>query len=381
MRKKNGVTAVVAALVLVASVVESPASAETPGPSARADHRPGDHHNRTDQNGGDQNGGGANGGGTGDGRNGGGGGGGAGGGGGGDGSQVKKGPDAGQFADIRQAPPRRQPQRGRRASRGSFTSPCGRNQDQHHNPDNFIVAPGVSNGAHHIHDYVGNKSTDGFSTDDSLAAAGTTCSNGDKSAYFWPVMRQRGRRDGSGQAAQSQADGNVGRVVLPASARMQFLGNARDSVVPMPRFMRVITGDAKAATNGGANARAQWTCTGFTDRAFTDKYPLCPGGSRVTRILDFPSCWDGRNTDSANHRTHVVFPDAASGSCPQGTKAVPQLRMTLTYDLPARPLAFAVDTFPEQGHDPVTDHADFENAMPDALMRRAASCINSGRNC
>ncbi|MFC4907752.1 DUF1996 domain-containing protein [Actinomadura gamaensis] len=398
MRKKKAVLAVSSALVLVAGA-EYPALADTPGPSGT----PNDHHQHRGRQGADQqggrNGGAQNGGQTGGqnggqnggqagGQGGGGKNGGQGGGqgrggqnGGGGGQQVKPGPDAGQFADIRQAPPRRQPAPGKRASRGSFTSPCGRNQNQHHNPDNFIVAPGVSNGAHHIHDYVGNKSTDGFSTDDSLAAAGTTCTNGDKSAYYWPVMRLRGQRDGSGQAAQSQADGNVGRVVLPASARMQFLGNARGGVVPMPRFMRAITGDAKAASNGGANAHAQWTCTGFTDRAFTDKYPLCPGGSRVTRVLDFPSCWDGRNTDSANHRTHIVFPDPASGACPQGTKAVPQLRMTLTYDLPARPLAFAVDTFPEEGHDPVTDHADFENVMSADLMRRAAACINSGRNC
>lgn len=294
--------------------------------------------------------------------------------------QVKQGPDRGDFVDIRRAPRKAQPRRSGNASRGSFTSRCGTNQNGHHNPDNFIVAPGVSNGAHHIHDYVGNLSTDGFSTDESLAAAGTTCAGGDRSAYFWPVMRVRAQRDDSDQARQSEADGNVGRVVTPASARMRFLGNARGKVTPMPPFLRVITGDAKAGTNGTANARAQWTCTGFADRALTDKYPLCPRGSRVTRVLDFPSCWDGRNTDSANHRDHIVFP-GRSGACPAGTRAVPQLRMTLTYDLPNRAGAFAVDTFPEQGHDPVTDHADFENVMPGGLMRRAAACVNSGRAC
>ena len=96
------------------------------------------------------------------------------------------GPFPDNFIDIRQVP------RGTnlvRAGRGSFIAQCGRNQNGHHNPDNFIVAPGVSNGAHHVHDYVGNLSTDGFSTDQSLAAAGTTCRFGDKSPYFWPVLR------------------------------------------------------------------------------------------------------------------------------------------------------------------------------------------------
>ncbi|MFI6516621.1 DUF1996 domain-containing protein [Spirillospora sp. NPDC050679] len=294
--------------------------------------------------------------------------------------QVKEGPVRDDFVDIRQAPRKPRVRQGRNASRGSFTSRCGTNRNGHHNPDNFIVAPGVQNGAHHIHDYVGNLSTDGFSTDESLAAAGTTCAQGDRSTYFWPVMRVRGQRDATDGAEQSERDGNVGRIVTPATASMAFLGNPRGKVTAMPRFLRVITGDAKAGTNGTANARAQWTCSGFGDRALTDKYPVCPGGSRVTRVLEFPSCWDGRNTDSANHRTHIVFPDR-SGNCPAGTRAVPKLQMTLTYNLPNRPLAFAVDSFPEQGHAPVTDHADFENVMPDGLMRRAVGCINGGRAC
>jgi hypothetical protein len=154
----------------------------------------------------------------------------------------------------------------------------------------------------------------------------------------------------------------------------------------MPRFMRVITGDAKATTNGPANAHASWTCTGFENRRLTDKYPLCPRGSQVTRILEFPSCWDGRNTDSANHRTHVVFPDRR-GACPSGTRAVPQLRMRITYaiNLNRQQLnqgrVYTLDSFPEQLHNPVTDHGDFVNVMSNGLMRHAAFCINRGRRC
>ncbi|WP_081639814.1 DUF1996 domain-containing protein [Actinomadura flavalba] len=295
-------------------------------------------------------------------------------------NQVMEGPPPTDFAPIRQAPRRPEPRVRRGGSRGSFTSRCGRNENGHHNPDNFIVAPGVANGAHHIHDYVGNLSTDGFSTDESLDAAGTTCARGDKSTYFWPVMRVRDQRDDSDAARQSEADGNVGRIVTPTLARMRFTGNPRSRVTAMPRFLRLITGDAKSGTNGAANARARWTCSGAGDRAFTDRYPLCPRGAQVRRVLEFPSCWDGRNTDSADHRSHVVFP-ARDGACPGGTRAVPRLVMTLGYRLPARPAAFAVDSFPEQGHAPVTDHADFANLMPDALMRQVVTCINQGRSC
>ncbi|MFE7121293.1 DUF1996 domain-containing protein [Streptomyces sp. NPDC057654] len=288
------------------------------------------------------------------------------------------GPAASDFVDIRGVSPEARAPRDQRAapsaSTGSFTSRCGRNEEGHRNPDNFIVTPGVRNGAHHLHDYVGNRSTDALSTDASLSAAGTTCDRGDKSTYFWPVLRDVTRGGDSGQ------DGNIGRVLTPASVSLTFRGSPAAKVTAMPKALRTITGDAKAFTNGTANARAQWTCTGFTDRVLTDKYPLCPRGSQVVRQLDFPSCWDGQNTDSANHRTHLTFPDKTTGRCQSGFKAVPQLRMTLAYKVPPGP-NFAVDSFPEQLRKPVTDHADFANFMPGALMDSVVRCINSGRRC
>ncbi|HET9140514.1 DUF1996 domain-containing protein [Actinophytocola sp.] len=265
----------------------------------------------------------------------------------------------------------------RSGSRGTFTSRCGTNANGHRNSDNHIAAPGVVNGAHHQHDYVGNEDTDNQSTPESLSAAGTTCTNGDKSTYFWPVIRVRDR-DGGGAGDDAPNPHNIGEIIAPASANLTFHGNPVSKVVAMPQFIKVLTGNAKAAIQNGANANAKWTCSGFQNR-FTDKYPLCPRGSRLMRVADFPSCWDGQNVDSANHRTHIVFPDK-TGACPAGTKAVPQLRITLTYNLP-RGRIFAVDAFPEVQHNPTTDHNDFQNVMPEALMNQAVTCINSGRRC
>jgi hypothetical protein len=285
------------------------------------------------------------------------------------------GPFPGDFINIRRVRPSNADARPRRgASTGTFVSACGRNENQHNNPANFIVAPGNANGAHHLHDYVGNVSADGNSTNESLAAAGTTCRQGDLSSYYWPVIRVRTR----GSGADETNPHNVGAVQRPASVTLQFRGNARGKVVAAPEFLRLVTGDAKAATNGPAAANAKWGCTRFANR-FTTKYPLCPRGSQLSRTLDFPSCWDGVNTDSANHRTHVLFPDR-SGTCPAGTKAIPQLRMTLTYRVPQGKV-FAVDAFPEQLHNPITDHGDFVNVMPTALMDKVVNCVNTGRRC
>ncbi|MBZ4017205.1 DUF1996 domain-containing protein [Streptomyces purpurogeneiscleroticus] len=288
------------------------------------------------------------------------------------------GPSPDDFADILSVQPNaQQPPQGDGASTGTFVSECGTNQEGHFNSDNVIVTPGVSNGAHHTHDYVGNESTDAFSTDESLAASGTTCGNGDLSTYYWPVLRVL---DGTSEHKPGAGhDGNVGSVLTPSDVQLTFSGSQAGDVTAMPRFLRIITGDAKAFTNGPANANASWSCVGFEDRQLKDKYPICPDGADVVRTFNFQSCWDGQNTDSANHRTHVAFAQE-DGSCPAGFRAIPQLQEKITYDVPAGE-QFAVDSFPEQLHKPVTDHGDFINVMPEQLMNEAVDCINSGRDC
>jgi hypothetical protein len=481
------------------------------------------------------------------------------------------------FVDITTVAPNvKAPRNQRGASTGTFTVDCGENQNGHFNPDNFIAQPGIKNGAQHLHDYVGNLTTNADSTNESLLAGGTTCKNGDQSAYFWPVVRidrgdgaaattttaaggsatdgqsattttspaapatgevdcpdvvsqlptvpdqamaevtdnvnqldqqvaeanQRlvstqgqgganfvqnailgplrdkrtavinriataiGRftqkppldtgglagctvatsgRKGGGRGIQgsggSQGKGggkggnggatttttpaagttttapastssaadsttsttsaaastttlagpsgadqevgiNDGTIIEPESAAITFRGSPVSKVTAMPQFLRALSGDAKPAINGTANARAAWTCTGH-ENTILAKYPICPAGTKVERIHDFPSCWDGKNIDSANHRTHIVFPDA-NGRCQNGFKAVPQLRITLVYDIPLdvqQNGEYKVDSFAEEHHDPLSDHDDFGNVMSQRLMWRLVNCINTGRIC
>ncbi|MFE6401375.1 DUF1996 domain-containing protein [Streptomyces alboflavus] len=297
--------------------------------------------------------------------------------------QAGNGPEAGDFVDIKSVRPNVQkPRTQRGASRGTFTTNCGTNENGKFNPDNVIVAPGVSNGAHHMHDYVGNQETDAFSGDDDLANGDTSCRNrGDKSTYYWPVLRlQNGNDENDADADGGGRDKNVGEIQTPDQVTLKFVGSPVGKVTAMPRFLRIITGDAKAFTNGDANANASWSCTGFENRQLKDKYPICPRGSKVVRTFNFQSCWDGQNTDSANHRTHVAFADQRSGRCPQGFRAIPQLVQRVVYDVPPGP-GFAVDSFPEQLHKPITDHGDFINVFDERLMQRVAKCINGNRRC
>ncbi|GBP99354.1 DUF1996 domain-containing protein [Streptomyces spongiicola] len=309
--------------------------------------------------------------------------------GGGGGGQAGNGPVQADFVDIKSVKPNAGDPRNRRGvSRGVFKTSCGVNENGKFNPDNVIVAPGVANGAHHMHDYIGNQANDAFASDDDLAAGETTCVNqGDRSSYFWPVLRlQNGQQEDDADADGGGKDQNVGEIQTPSQVTMDFVGNPRSKVTAMPRLLRIITGDAKAFVNGDANANASWSCTGFENRQLKDKYPICPQGSQVVRTFKFQSCWDGQNTDSANHRTHVAFAQA-NGACPNGFRAIPQLVQRIVYDVPppvfggANPSVFAVDSFPEQLHKPITDHGDFINVFDENLMEELVSCINEGREC
>lgn len=257
-----------------------------------------------------------------------------------DGNQAR-GPVPEDFVDIRSVRPNvRAARTQRNGSRGTFSVDCGRNERRIFNSDNVIVTPGVDNGAQHTHDYVGNVSTDNQSTNESLLAANTTCRNGDKSTRYWPVLRALGQEEFDADQRGGGLDLNVGKILTPVSVQITFKGNPTSKVVPAPQFLRIITGNARV---GGVDPNAGWTCTGFENRQLTDKYPLCPRGSRVVRVFDFQSCWDGANIDSANHRTHVAFP--------------------------------------QELHKPITDHSDFINVMSEQQMRQVVDCINSGRRC
>ncbi|MFJ3947922.1 DUF1996 domain-containing protein [Streptomyces griseoaurantiacus] len=308
------------------------------------------------------------------------------------GGENGNGPEATDFVDIRTVRPNvnRAPEARSGASRGSFSVDCGVNENKNYNTDNVIVAPGVTNGAHHTHDYVGNQDVNAFSNNDTFAAAGTSCdAKGDKSSYYWPVMRVQ---DGTQEFDQNNdgggKEGNVGKILTAKQAEIKYVGSPTSKVVGMPKFLRIITGDAKAFTNGTANANAHFSCTGFEDKVqLTDKYPICPKGSDVVRSFAFQSCWDGQNTDSANHRSHVAFADA-NGNCAGGFKAIPQLTMRLVYSVPTPVIAngqvknaYAVDGFPEQLHKPINDHDDFISVMDQNLMNQVVDCLNKGRNC
>ncbi|KAK8065557.1 hypothetical protein PG997_012304 [Apiospora hydei] len=73
-------------------------------------------------------------------------------------------------------------------------------------------------------------------------------------------------------------------------------------------------------------------CTGSDIPGFP-KQP-CGGGWRVT--VTFPSCWDGKNTDSPDHKSHIAYPNGAfemGSACPSTHPVkIPQVMYEIIFD-------------------------------------------------
>jgi hypothetical protein len=74
-------------------------------------------------------------------------------------------------------------------------------------------------------------------------------------------------------------------------------------------------------------------CTG----ADTTSLPngMCHGGIRST--ITFPTCWDGKNLDSPDHKAHVSYPETgtfeSTGVCPASHPVrLPQLMYEVMWD-------------------------------------------------
>lgn len=79
-------------------------------------------------------------------------------------------------------------------------------------------------------------------------------------------------------------------------------------------------------------------CTGKDTIGFP-KAP-CGGGWRVTVI--FPTCWDGKSTDSPDHKQHVAYPSTGTfesgGACPATHPVkIPQVMYEIMFDVCSYP--------------------------------------------
>lgn len=194
--------------------------------------------------------------------------------------------------------------------------------------DDPIVAPGAD--AAHLHEFFGNRSTNRNSTYESMIAAANVCNKtGDTAAYWLPSL--------------FRADGTR---IQPIRIRVYYSNEpvSAGPIVAFPPDLRIIAGypyphDPKP------NSFYGWSCDNAIDLQpnlsnldCTSRDGGATSGGYISARAFFPSCWDGVNTDSPDHRSHLVYPQlngvdrSRAGECPSTHPIhVPRIRVIVHF--------------------------------------------------
>lgn len=231
----------------------------------------------------------------------------------------------------------------------------------------------ASPGRSHRHAFYGNTTTDAFSTTASLMSTSSTCERGfdqfDHSAYWVPTLY---RTNSSGQHEEVQLSGDD--QFLSAYYRRSG-GPTGDKVVPFPRGLRMVAGDAKATSP--QEDGVAWRCNGSGGEEVA-YIPKCDPGTVLQAFVSFPDCWDGKNLDSSNHKSHMTLAQGDRRSCPASHPIkVPQLTFEISFDLPD-----SGGTFDLSSGGVYSLHGDFFAAWDDRVQSALVnSCLNAGEYC
>jgi hypothetical protein len=232
----------------------------------------------------------------------------------------------------------------------------------HRLPDDPIVFPGLPGGSH-MHSFFGSVVTNANTDVNDLINANSNCNPSiDRSSYWIPTFYHD----------------NV--PVEPTTGVFYYLGEGvSDAVIattqPLPLGLRIVAGNAKA-TGPNDNTISRWSCLGAGDAGSSHDFVNCPPGSMLESYLDFPHCWDGRNLDSVDHKSHMAYP--VNNACPASHPVVvPKLRQVMRYPVNGNTAGFRLASGP--GY---TMHGDFFNAWPvDEMARRVNDCIRPIIKC
>lgn len=292
---------------------------------------------------------------------------------------------------------------------GAFRFSCTPGQISYDDPIAFPGQPGKS----HLHQFIGNTSADANSTYGSLRATGrSTCDNRgqpyalNRSSYWMPAML-----NGSG-------------FVVPPDQVLVYYKRLPKSdprcgppdathvgiCVNMPNGIKFIFGYDMAKMSGGPADTKSWDQWAMNFKCVADKATrtelpgvyhtlaeaaaACPVGNWLKADLDGPPCWDGKNLDTPDHRSHVVYatgaaiPGAGRACDAEHPYRIPgiayQWFFTVTPDVKSWRLS-SDDMMAKMGHPVVagtTLHMDYFEAWSPAIKKEWHDhCIDEHRTC
>ena len=249
--------------------------------------------------------------------------------------------------------------------------------------DDPIVFPGQP-GKSHVHAFFGNTAADAFLTPENIRTRGkSTCRGGtiDLSARWQPVM----------------VDDRTSKAIKPSLMIVYYKSGAWvdiKQIQPLPPGLRMIAGNPKATTSEEAGASA-FVCNGI-QQAGVDLHaiPQCAGGEAIWAAVLFPQCWDGKNLDSPDHKSHMHYggdqagPTALSNGCPASHPVLlPLITLTVVYPAWTDPeqwkhARLSSDMYDRAKPGGYSLHGDWFNGWdPEINKAWTVSCLNAGKDC
>ncbi|MCD0445476.1 DUF1996 domain-containing protein [Glycomyces sp. A-F 0318] len=230
----------------------------------------------------------------------------------------------------------------------------------HTAPDDPIVFPGQP-GASHDHTFIGNTGVDAHTTLESLQQGETTCLvPADRSAYWFPTLFR----------GDEPITTDWHLVVYYKSGIEDYT-----AVEPFPPGLRFVAGDMMATPQEFEDAPGQ--VEGYECGESFHNYTIPAHCTSWLNIrYQAPSCWDGVNLDSADHKGHMAYP--VGGSCPSTHPvAVPMIEFKIHWPVEGDMTGVRLASGGGESW-----HYDFFNAWePETLAAMVEHCINGGLQC
>lgn len=232
-----------------------------------------------------------------------------------------------------------------------FKVTCGYDHSANDDPIVFPDQPGAS----HLHDFTGKQGVDASTTTYADLVDGddrTTCNDLDDLAAYWvPALYGDGVK------------------IDPIRTTGYYRrGNKHGDIQPYPDGLKVVS------DVGG------WQCGGEEGRQVSSPRKC---STQLQLRIDFPDWWDGSNTDSADHRSHMAYSTPASDAnvCP-ASHPVPVPRLTTYWNYPdTSARRFTLSSGAASGRASAI-HGDFFNGWVRArLVERIETCLNQMQLC
>lgn len=184
---------------------------------------------------------------------------------------------------------------------GAFRFLCAPSHNAYDDP---IVYPGQP-GKSHLHTFFGNTLADANSTYESLRKTGDSSCNNllNRSAYWVPAMM-----NGRGKVVMPDYVAIYYKRLPASSPVCQREGRA---CIALPRGLRYIFGYNMSKPS---DSNPFWfNCDGPGARSgmfanIAQAAKGCPAGARLGAVIHSPSCWNGTQLDSPDHRSHMAYP-------------------------------------------------------------------------